>query len=148
MKKKLLVVFLAIIAALCCAFGLSACDLFGNNQGGNDVGNNQGGNEGDNQEKKLSVIGKTFYFSYVKVESEDESIAEKLTTQINSDMRGAVVKFFENGTADIGSGESATWTQDGENVVLTSMGMPSPYKVTENTFYQSISFFAIIKKIS
>lgn len=137
MKKKLLVVFLAIIAALCCAFGLSACDLFGNNQGGNDVGNNQGGNEGDNQEKKLSVIGKTFYFSYVKVESEDESIAEKLTTQINSDMRGAVVKFFENGTADIGSGEPATWTQDGENVVLTSMGMPSPYKVTENTFYQS-----------
>ncbi len=91
MKKKFLLALLSLVLVLVCAFGLSACGLFGdssNNGGSNNVGGGGSSSSDDSNLPKVDTDG-TFIYSGASVKAANTSISGEIV--IPSEHNGTTI---------------------------------------------------------
>ncbi len=131
MKRKATLIILTLVVALFCALGLASCG--------------DGNNPSDGKTDPLSVVGKTFVFSEVEIEIDNEAMenyADQIKAAVQEQLKDDYITFCAGGIFNAvieGNIASGTYNQNGSKVYMTLNGQTSEFTVTENSISSSDS---------
>ncbi len=130
MKRKLLILFLAIVSVFACAFAFSACG-----ESGTDTPNQPA--------SSIYVTGKTFIFDRVEVICDNDEMKEYfegIKADAEESMKDDYITFKFGGNYDYvinGIVQNGTYTQSGNTVKISLHGEAFDFTATENSLSQT-----------